>query len=115
MSQFEYVTVFVSIVMALAVAEVLAGLGRLIRERDHVRVYWVHVAWMLLAILAVTQSWWVIWNIRSHEFANFFEFLTLVVPRLIFVLVAFLLSPPISSDRPFDLYEYYFRHIRWIA
>ena len=42
-------------------------------------------------------------------------FLALVVPRLIFVLVAFLLAPPISSDRPFDLYEYYFRHIRWVA
>ncbi len=115
MSQFEYVTIFVSILLALAVAEILAGLGRLIRERDQVRVYWVHVAWMLLAILAVTQSWWAIWNVRTHEFANFFEFLALVVPRLIFVLVAFLLAPPISSGQSFDLREYYFRHIRWVA
>ena len=58
MTQFEYITVFVSIILALAVAEVLAGLGRLIRERDHVRVYWVHVAWMLLVVLTVVQSWW---------------------------------------------------------
>ena len=115
MSQFEYITVFVSILLALAAAELLAGLGRLIRERDHVRVYWVHVAWMLLAILAVTQSWWAIWNVRTHEFANFFEFLALVLPRFNFVLVAFLLSPPISSDQSFDLREYYFHHIRWAA
>ncbi len=115
MSQFEYVVVFVSILLALAVAELLAGLGRLIRERDHVGVYWVHIAWMLLAILVVVQSWWAIWNVRTHEFANFFEFLALVLPRLNFVLVAFLLSPPISSDRAFDLREYYFRHISWVA
>ncbi len=115
MSQFEYITVFVSILLALAVAELLAGLGRLIRERDHVRVYWVHVAWMLLIILTVTLSWWVIWNLRTHEFTNFLEFLALVVPRLIFVLVAFLLAPPISPAQPFDLRQYYFRHIRWVA
>lgn len=115
MSQFEYITIFVSILLALAVAEVLAGLGRLIREREHVRIYWVHVAWMLLMILSVTQSWWVIWNLRGHEFTNFFEFLAVVVPRFIWVLVAFLLSPPLTSGRPFDLREYYFRHIGWMA
>ena len=115
MTQFEYVTVFVAILLALGVAELLAGLGRLIRERDHIRFYWVHVAWMFLAILAVTQSWWIIWNVRSHEFANFFEFLVLVLPRLGFVLVAFLLAPPIKLDQAFDLREYYFRQIRWAA
>ena len=115
MSQFEYVTVFLSILLALAAAEILAGLGRLIREREHIRIYWVHVAWMLLMILAVTQSWWVIWNVRAHEFTSFFEFLVIVVPRMIWVLVAFLLSPPISPGEPFDLRDYYFRHIRWVA
>jgi len=115
LSQFEYVTVFVSILLALAVADLLGGLGRLIRERDHVRVYWVHVAWMFLAILAVTQSWWAIWNIRTHEFANFLEFVALVLPRFNVVLVAFLLSPPISTDQSFDLRAYYFLHIRWVV
>ena len=115
MSQFEYVIAFVSILLALAVAEILAGLGRLIRERDHVRVYWVHVAWMLLAILATTQTWWVMWNIRTHEFASYFEFLAMILPQLIFVLVAFLLAPPVSSDKAFDLREYYFHQIKWVA
>ncbi|MCP5056906.1 MAG: hypothetical protein GY937_09315 [bacterium] len=115
LSHFEYVTVFLSILLALAAADVLAGLGRLIREREHVRIYWVHVAWMLLLILAVTQSWWAIWNVRVHELTNFFEFLLLVLPRLIWVLVAFLLSPPIAPGEAFDLREYYFRHIRWVA
>ncbi len=115
MSQFEYVIAFVSILLALAVAEMLAGLGRLIRERDHVQVYWVHVAWMLLAILATTQNWWIMWGIRTHEFASYFEFLAMILPQLSFVLVAFLLSPPVSSDRHFDLREYYFRQIKWIS
>ncbi len=115
MSFFEYVTVFLSILLALAVADVLAGLGRLIREREHVRTYWVHIAWMLIMILAITQSWWAIWSVRTHDLTNFFEFLLLVTPRLIWVLVCFLLSPPIARGEPFDLRDYYFRHIRWIT
>lgn len=115
MSQFEFVTVFVSVVMALAVAELLAGLGRLIRERDRVRVYWVHVAWMVLAVLGLTQGWWHTWNARSHEFSTFFEFFALVLPGLIFVIIAFVLSPTIKEDGPFDLRAYYFHQIRWVA
>ena len=49
------------------------ALNRIIRTRP----------WMLLAILVVVQSWWAIWNVRTHEFANFFEFLALVIPLLL--------------------------------
>jgi len=115
LTHFEYVTVFLSIVMALAVAELLAGLGRLIRERQRVRVYWVHVAWMIMAIMAVTQSWWVVWASRTHDFSNFLEYFSLILPRFLFVLCAFLLSPPIAPGESLDLREYYFRHFRWVA
>ena len=37
------------------------------------------------------------------------------MPSLMLVIIAFLLSPPIDSERPFDLRAYYFRHIRWIV
>jgi len=115
LSQFEYITVFLSIVMALAVAELLIGLGRLIRERDHVKIYWVHVGWMILGIIVLTSSWWSIWKVRSHVFASYFEFLSLLLPSLFLVTISLLLSPPIDPGRPSDLREYYFRHIRWIA
>ncbi len=115
LSQFEYVIIFVSILVALAVAELLAGLGRLIRERGRVRVYWVHIAWMLLSILAAAQSWWIVWHIKSQEFTNFAQFFLVIVPGLTFVLVAFLLAPPLTSGQSFDLRSYYFRHIRWIV
>ena len=107
--------------MAIAVAELLAGLGRLIRKRDYVKIYWVHVAWMILAILAQSNSWWAIWSIRAHEFESYREFMGLVVPSLMFVVIAFLLSPPIDSNRLFDLREYYFRryggllHSSWFS
>ena len=115
MTQFEYITAFLSIVSALAVAEVLVGLGRLIREREHVKIYWVHVAWMMLVILVLTNGWWSNWRVRAHDFQSYFEFLALLAPTLMMVIVSFLLSPPIESGRSFDLRAYYYRHIQWIA
>ena len=62
-----------------------------------------------------SAAWWAIWAVRVHEFTNFFQFLIMVLPRLLFVLVSFLLSPPIEPGRPFDLHAYYYRHIPWMA
>jgi hypothetical protein len=99
----------------LAVAELLAGLGRIIREREHVKIYWIAIAWMILATLALTNSWWAVWAFRMHPFESYFQFLSLVFPSLIFVVIAFLISPPIEPGRAFDLRAYYFRQIRWVA
>ncbi len=100
-------------VVAFAVSEILAGLGRLIRERDHVTIYWVHVAWMVLAIFAVSQVWWTHWRFRADELADFFDFVALIFPALVFVLIASVIVPPLEPGREFDLRKYYFRHRAW--
>ena len=76
---------------------------------------------VILAILAQSNSWWAIWSIQTHEFESYREFMGLVVPSLMFVVIAFLPSPPIDSNRLFDLREYYFRryggllHSSWFS
>ena len=114
MSQFEYVTVVVSIVMAFAISEILSGIGRLIRERSRVRFYWVHISWMALGILWMLMHWWGIWDYRAVEFGGFFSFLALVLPALTFVLFAFLLTPTLAPGSDLDLRAYYARNQRWI-
>lgn len=66
-------------------------------------------------IIAIMQGWWSIWATRDVSFESFDQFLFFIIPRLGTVLVAFLLSPPISNGEVFDLREYYFRQIGWIA
>ena len=100
MSQFEYLTAFLSLVQAFAVSRILAGLGSFIRERDRIEFYWVHVAWMILAILGVCQIWWTMWGFRSSEVAHFPQFIAYVLPSFLFVLVAYLLVPEPGSTQP---------------
>lgn len=103
MSQFEYWVAFLSILLALAVADLMAGLGRIIRERETVDFYWVPIAWMLLMIGALMQGWFTMWELRTKPLDNFSDFFVMALPKLLTVLVAFLLSPPIVSGVRFDL------------
>ena len=114
MTKFEYVTVVVSIIMAFAISEVLAGVGRLVRERSRVKFYWVHVAWMAYAVLWMLQHWWGIWDYRTVEFTSFFSFLALVAPSLTFVLLAFLVTPKLAPQGDLDLRDYYARNQIWV-
>ncbi len=114
MSQFEYLTAFLSLVQAFAVSRILAGLGSVIRERDRIEFYWVHVAWMILAILGVCQIWWTMWGFRSSEVAHFPQFIAYVLPSFLFVLVAYLVVPEPGSTSHLDLRQYYFDHRKWL-
>ena len=114
MSQFEYLTAFLSLVQAFAVSRILAGFGSFIRERDRIEFYWVHVGWMILAILGVCQIWWTMWGFRSSEVTNFPQFLAYVLPSFLFVLVAYLIVPETGSTSHFDMRKYYFDHRKWL-
>lgn len=39
---FDFVVVFYSVVLGVAVAQLMTGLARLVEERKRVRNYWVH-------------------------------------------------------------------------
>ena len=62
MSRFEYLTAFLGIILAVAVAEILLGVGRLTRERDRVKFYWVHLFWMFALLVIMIQRWWASWQ-----------------------------------------------------
>ena len=107
------VTVLLSIIIAVAVSEILAGIGRLIRERNRVKFYGTHIAGMVLALLTMILHWWGIWQYRTVEFRAFHQFLALLAPSLTLVIVAFLITPRLPFQGQLDLRDYYFRNQRW--
>ena len=114
MSKFEYIAAALSIVMAFALSEILSGMGRLIRDRQRVRFYWVHVSWMAFAVLWMIQFWWGTWDLRTADFDSFFKLLLILTPFLTYVILAFLLVPTVPAQGELDLQDYYFRNQVWI-
>lgn len=62
MSVFEYVSGIFSIVLGLALANLLAALVQTIKNRTEIQTFWVHSAWCLVSIWSVVGFWWGLWR-----------------------------------------------------
>ncbi len=80
---FEYISVAISIVLALSAAQLLGNLREVF---DPARRYWVHALWVIHVLLVHILLWWGFWAYRDVESWNLAFFaLVLVNPGLLFV------------------------------
>jgi len=113
MDAFEFLTVVISIVIAVAMSEVLVGWGRIIRYRATVQTYWLHTGWTAVVLLIMLRYWWSIWQFRTIQEWNFAMFVLILAPALVLIQIAFLLTPELTSTAPFRFRDYYFGNVRW--
>ncbi len=113
MTQFEFLTVFISIVLAFGVSDILSSWGEQIRLRNHVRRYGVHAAWSGLLIIVMIQVWWSLWILRERTDWTFPEYLVLIIPYLTIALIAYV-STPSLEDGDRDIERYYYDNSPWI-
>ncbi len=66
MSSFEYVSVLLSIVLALGVAHILSGITAVIQHWRRVERYWVFLAWCVLMLLIHVGFWLNLWRFHDH-------------------------------------------------
>jgi len=113
-SRFEYLSVLMSIVIAFAMSEALSGWGQMIRLRDRVRPYPLHVGWSVLSVLLMVQWWWGFWQYREIADLGFFGFLAVLSEPITLVLLSFVLTPHPGELGGRDLRAEYFRNRAWI-
>jgi hypothetical protein len=112
LSRFEYLSVLISIILALGLSEVLVCWTRLLRHRDVVRFYWVHAMWSVLGLLLIVQFWWGFWQFQVVEDWMFSGLLLVVVQTTTLVVAILLLTPSKEEPPPPSLRDYYFTHSR---
>ena len=113
MTQFEFVLVFISIVMALGVSHVLSGWGEQIRNRTEVRHYWLHTAWGGMYLFAAIQAWWGMWLVRDLEDWSFLDVMMAIIPYSLLALMSHILTPSVAEGHR-DLRKYYFDNSSWM-
>jgi hypothetical protein len=111
-SRFEYLSVLVSIVIALGISEIASSWGRLLRNRAHVRFYWLHAFWSVFTILLMIQFWWGFWEFRVVQSWSFPKLLAVIAEVLVLVLAGIILLPNTDSNERIDLRAHYFDHCR---
>ncbi len=112
MTRFEYLSVLISIVIALGMSEVTVSWGRLIQHRNQVRFSWLHAFWSAFIMLLMIQFWWGFWNFRTVEDWSLFALIGVVLEATTLVICALLLTPGRSLSGSIDLESLYFEHSR---
>jgi len=90
---FSYLSVLISIVLALGMTRVLAGVGEMLQARSRRRIYWVHVVWALNLFIYLVVAWWVFYRWRYQQPWTFFLFVFVLISPTVLYLAALLLFP----------------------
>lgn len=106
-SAYEHILVVMSIVLGLAVTQLLKGAAQLYRSRAHVRPYWLHWAWTALLVVFSLLLWWTYWGYRFIGEWDFLRFVLYLSPAVTFYFLAAIAFPD-PADGVVDLRTYYF-------
>src|SRR5882724_8970253 len=93
MAAFEYLSVLISIILALGMTRVLAGIGEMLQARSRRRIYWVHAVWIVNLFLYLVIAWWVFYRWRNQQPWTFFLFVFVLISPTILFLASLLLFP----------------------
>ncbi len=112
MTQFEFLTVIISIVLAFGISDILSSWGEQIRLRRKIRPYRLHLAWTVLLLVIMIQVWWSLWTLQDRAEWTFPAYLLLIAPYLTVALIAYMLTPALA-DGEMDIRRYYYENSRW--
>jgi hypothetical protein len=114
MTPFEHLAVLISIVLGLAIAQLLTTAHRLVLARARVRFYWLPVLWAVLLFITLVEWWWSIFALRTETTWNFVYFLFLLLSPVSLFLATASVLPEVEPERSYDLREYYYANRGWL-
>jgi len=99
MTDFEFLSVFVSIVIGFGLTHLLGGLGHAFHFRKISKMDAVHVAWSITMFLIFVLNWWVFLLWRNFDSWTFTAFFIVILWTVSMYVMALALYPPrLSRD-----------------
>jgi len=111
--EFGYLSVIISVILGLSIAQLLQGIGQIINARDRVRMYWPAMGWAVLLLLIDVQAWWAMFGYRFRHAWTFIQFTIVLLEAIMLYLAAAIALPNIPNEGEIDLRTNYFRHVGW--
>ena len=113
MESFNYLSVLISIILGLAIVQVLQGVRGLVLTRSKVKLYTPTILWTGMALLIAIQDWWASFSMHQQANWNFLGLLTIVLQATSVYMIAALILPDAKGGNTVDLREHYFAHRHW--
>lgn len=113
MSKFEFIMMFVSVVVAFAMSELLMGWGRLVRARRRISKPAFMIGWSVW-LLAITNFHYLgFWEYGIVDFRTAAQMLLFLAAPIMLVLVTFVVTPEVRYYQRLDLEQHYFKVKNW--
>lgn len=112
MDEFSYLSVLLSIIIGLAVTQILQGFRARMLSHARVRRYWPGQAWAAILLVACTQTWWAMFDLRHRHDWQFDDFMVLLMQTVLLYLLAGLVFPDFPVEGSVDLRAHYFTQRR---
>ncbi len=106
---FAYLSVLLSIILGLAIAEVLQGYSALLLSRSKVKLYAPPLIWSVMMLLMATQFWWASFGLAWREHWDFAAFTAVLLQTVMMYMGTTVVLPKGLSDQPIDLKAHYYR------
>jgi hypothetical protein len=112
MTPFEYITVLVSIILGLGVAQIVTGLAHFMHGSNKVKLYWPHLLWIIMIFFFHIQEWWVFYEYKSFTAWQLHTFIFVILYPIGLFIQARLLFPFDNFDEVTDLKKFYYENYR---
>lgn len=99
MSEFEFISILISIIIGLGITNLLSGAGRAFYRRQKNPIDEVHMVLTVSTLLILVLNWWVSFSWRNETNWSYEEFLVLIVWTIsLYMLTIFLYPPDLSEE-----------------
>ena len=109
MSPFEFITVFVSLIVGFALSHILRAVSDLYEIRERVKPYWLNSLWVVTVIMWSIFTWWGLWMLSIDRidwtYAQYW-FLVMNVSSIYFFTT--LVLPKATDDGTIDLETHFY-------
>lgn len=107
---FAYLSVLLSIVLGLALTQILQGYRSILLAKGRVRHSATVLIWSGQFVAIVAQAWWASFALRERTHWDFFAFAVILAQMCMDYMAAALIFPDIPPDGDIDLGEHWERH-----
>ncbi len=106
MTIFAHISVFISLILGLAVVHLLSGFSLILDTRKESRTYWVHLVWTFNMLLTVVLVWLSSFVLSPLSEISVLHFLNLLAYSIITYLMSGLLYP-VQGEEVTDFREHF--------
>jgi hypothetical protein len=109
---FSYLSVLLSIILGLAITQILQGYRGLLLARGRVTFYAPTMVWSVLLLFITAQAWWASFGLARHQNWTFPQFSAVLLQMVMLYMMCGLVLPDIPPEEAVDLRAHFYREHR---